>query len=229
MNVLMANLKAVALLGALTLVGNAYAGPEVLEALDDKQVLDKSTNLVWVSDWNLAHSLGYDGNGLMTWYEADAWIKRLNVINYAGHNSWRLPTTNFSASSNCSSSVPGSNDMYFGSGCTGSEMGHLYYEALGGQAPEYIREKANMAGFKNVMGYYYWSGTNPVGLDNMAGHFSMNNGDQRWDGKNNYLYAMAVRPGDVPAVPESQTYAMLLVGLAAVGLIARRRRGHLAR
>lgn len=33
-----------------------------------------------------------------------------------------------------------------------------------------------------------------------------------------YAYAMAVHPGDVlPAIPEPETYALMLVGLAALG------------
>ncbi len=38
-------------------------------------------------------------------------------------------------------------------------------------------------------------------------------------------YAMAVRAGDVAAIPEPQTYALMLAGLAGLALVARRRPG----
>ena len=39
------------------------------------------------------------------------------------------------------------------------------------------------------------------------------------------LYAWAVRPSDVAApIPEPETYAMMLAGLALLGVVARRRK-----
>jgi hypothetical protein len=39
----------------------------------------------------------------------------------------------------------------------------------------------------------------------------------------NYMYAWAVRPGDVAAVPEPETYSMLLAGLGMMGWAVRRK------
>jgi hypothetical protein len=48
-------------------------------------------------------------------------------------------------------------------------------------------------------------------------------GGQDLGGKSNALYAVAVRPGDVAAIPEPQAYALLLAGLGAVVVAVRRR------
>ena len=227
--------KTAALLGALAMMGAVQAGPVVLTKLDDKQVLDSSTNLVWASDWNLAQTSGYDSDGLMSWSESVAWIAKLNTENYAGHNDWRLANTNTTASSNCShNSNPGGGfaRQYWGYSCTGSEMGHLFYNALGGelgqsilnQAGDTDGEKANLALFKNVQSYVYWSGTEYAPYSDFAWGFNTSAGFQSYDGKNDSLYALAVRPGNVTAaVPEPQTLALALVGLTGV-LLARRRR-----
>ena len=37
------------------------------------------------------------------------------------------------------------------------------------------------------------------------------------------LYALAVSPGDIAAVPEAETYALMLAGLGLIGWRARRR------
>ena len=70
----------------------------------------------------------------------------------------------------------------------------------------------------------YWSGTeytpNPV----FAWGFRTSDGDQFGELKDGQFFAMAVRPGDVAGmVPEPQTYALLLTGLAALSMVRRRR------
>ena len=226
---------AAGLLAGVAMAGAAQASFVVLNRLDSQQVLDSSSNLVWASDWNLAQTSGYSADGLMTWAQSSAWIASLNSSNYAGHSDWRLPTANTAASSNCSSNFnPGGgfSQQYAGYGCTGSEMGHLFYEALGGRSGESILnqtddsagEKANLALFKNVQSSYYWSGTEYAPNTNLAWGFSTGGGTQGYDDKNFSLYALAVRPGDVTAaVPEPQTLALALIALTGA-LVARRRR-----
>ncbi len=226
---------AAGLLTGLAMAGAAQASFVVLTQLDSQQVLDSSTNLVWASDWNLAKTSGYDADGWMTWGQSNAWIASLNSSNYAGHNDWRLPTTNTTASSNCDGNHNAGGEFsqgYGGYGCTGSEMGHLFYEVLGGKAGESIlnhsgdsaAEKANLALFTNVQSSYHWSGTEHALNTAAAWYFYTNNGSQSNLGKLSTLNALAVRPGDATAaVPEPQTLALVLIALTGA-LVARRRR-----
>jgi len=68
----------------------------------------------------------------------------------------------------------------------------------------------------------YWSGTElaPSG----AWLLNVVNGMQRATTTTSPFFALAVLPGDVAAIPEPQTYAMLLAGLSAVVVAVRRRR-----
>lgn len=43
--------------------------------------------------------------------------------------------------------------------------------------------------------------------------------------KSDHGFVLAVHSGDVAAVPEPETYAMLLAGLGLVGAVVKRRRG----
>ena len=70
----------------------------------------------------------------------------------------------------------------------------------------------------------YWSSTEYAPLPSNAWGFSPALGLQNATGKSFLLDAVAVRPGDVAAaVPEPQTYAMLLAGLTALAMVTRRR------
>ena len=76
--------------------------------------------------------------------------------------------------------------------------------------------------FDGVQSALYWSGSD--GDANVASGFDATNGNQGGVGKNDPLFAVAVRSGDVvAAVPEPESLALVLVGLVAAG-VARRRR-----
>ena len=70
----------------------------------------------------------------------------------------------------------------------------------------------------------YWSSTEYAPLPSNAWGFSPALGLQNATSKGSLLDTVAVRPGDVAAaVPEPQTYAMLLAGLTALAMVTRRR------
>jgi len=76
--------------------------------------------------------------------------------------------------------------------------------------------------FDGVRTDFYWSGS--VFDPSLAWYFYAVNGGQNVDIQNYPLFAVAVRPGDVvAAIPEPQTYALMLMGLGAL-LLAQRRR-----
>ena len=183
-------------------------------------IYDSDLNITWLADANYAKTSGYDADGLMSWTAANTWAANLT---YGGYSDWRLPTAlNQDASGPCS-----------GYNCTGSELGYMFYKNLGATAGTSVllgTNTANLALFTNLQTYAYWSGTvyapSPAYY---AWYFLTHNGLQYGTGdKGGELYAWAVRPGDVAAVPEPETYAMLLAGLGVLGFAARRRKQNAA-
>jgi hypothetical protein len=78
--------------------------------------------------------------------------------------------------------------------------------------------------FDGVQVDYYWSGTVSALNPASAWRFNAVGGDQNVGSQVIQFYAVAVRPGDVAAaIPEPQTYALMLMGVGAV-LLARRKR-----
>lgn len=133
-------------------------------------------------------------------------------------------------------------------GNTVSELAYMFYVNLGlkglyhpdgsynpyPSTQDYIVSEGGQADVglvKHLQGYsVYWSGVE-IPQDG-AWSFRMGYGDQISGSKSSYeydwgvgYYAWAVRPGDVAAVPEADTWAMLLAGLGLVGVAFRRRRG----
>ena len=98
-------------------------------------------------------------------------------------------------------------------------MGELYYTALGNAAGGPL---SNTGPFKNLQSYAYWSGTeyapDPSGAWDFLTDFGLQYAEVKYYG----LYALAVRPGDVAAVPEPGMVALLLSGLAGVMVMRRR-------
>jgi hypothetical protein len=216
-------MRMAALVLAAGLSGTAQA------ALHDRGgglIYDDVLNVTWLQDANYAKTSGYDADGWMTWPDSKDWAANLNYYDVergVSYDDWRLPSTlQFDLSCEIQSGASS-----YGIGCTGSEMGHLFYADLGGVAGIAITlaHNANYNLFQNIEANYYWSGTGyPPNNTYHAWAFITLDGYQGWYFTTLELSAWAVRDGDVAAVPEAETYGMMLAGLGLVSAMARRRK-----
>ena len=188
---------AVCAASALMLPGPAQAALQDRDLNGDTVVdafYDTDLDITWLRDANV--------NGAMDWDTAVAWA---DGYSFGGYSDWRLPTS----------------DTCSGYPCIGSEMGHLWYVELGNPAGGPV---TNTGDFQNMQSSRYWTGTEYAPDPSLAWFFNTYFGYQELTAKRLASYALAVRPGDVPAVPEPQTYALLGLGLAALAFVRRRQR-----
>lgn len=151
------------------------------------------------------------------------------------------------------STVNGTADYGFNITSPNSELSHMYYVSLGlkGYVSTSGAYQADFGVFgngtangvdqssfgqediglvQNLQAYSYWSGTEYEPDPNQAWHLITYFGGQDAHAKANSYFAWAVRSGDltvpdinVTAVPEPESYALLLAGLGFVGYAARRK------
>ncbi len=206
--------------------------PESFEAWYDTDL-----DITWLADANYAKTSGYDPDGLMTWADANTWAANLSFYNPLTNetiDNWRLTTTTDTGTAGCNFAYSGT-DCGYNVDPASSEMAHLFFTELG-NISAYTTSGAFVGGsggvnwglvnkgpFTNFQSYYYWSGTEYAPNTTLAWGFGTFDGYQVGYDKTNSLYALAVRPGDVAAVPEAETYALMLAGLGLIGWRARRR------
>jgi len=193
--------------------GNANLVSQIITANngvihDTPNFFDNGTHTLTSSDF-------FTTTGTMTWWGAQAWANNLSL---GGYTDWSLPTT--------VPAVEGYNQ-------TGSQMGDLFYNQLGGVAGNSIAttHNDNYNLFTNVQ-HVYWSGSEYAPFPNDAWTFFPTDGygyqgfsvkyPQIWSIP---TYAWAVRSGDVAAVPVPG--AFWLFGSAMVGLMGFKKRGNI--
>lgn len=188
---------------------------------------DPNLNITWLREWNT--------NGPISRDAAHAWAAGLTVGNFSG---WQLPLIVDTGTPGCNSSYSGGTDCGYNvqtkSGDTVySEMAYLWYEELGNLAyctpgdsvcstPQLGWGLKNRGSFNGmVTNYVYWSGSEYATDAEEGWYFHAGDGAQSAFGKGVLSYAVAVRPGDVNAVPEPQSVVLLVLGIATVALARR--------
>lgn len=164
---------------------------------------DTALDITWLADANV--------NGQMNWADANAWAASLSIadnVNNITYDNWRLPTVTDTGHPDCDNvyNITPTCTVNMATG----EMADL-----------------DTSVFTNLQGDGYWSATEYEPPNDFAWVVYFSHDTQGAYDKVNNFFALAVSPGDVVAVPEADTWAMLLAGLGLVGFAARRRNIHL--
>ena len=185
---------------------------------DYRAIYDNVANLTWLKDANYIETSGFTSAGTVTggrtqWSDANDFVAGLNINGVTG---WRLPTTP-QVDPSCGLQNPS-----HGGYCTGSELGNLYYNVLGGvygtPIGQYHNNNYNF--FSNVKDGVYWSSTEYYLVSTAAWGFTTNGGGTSAYDKAGWNYAWAVHVGDVSTVPIPAAvwlFSSALLGLSGIG------------
>lgn len=187
-------------------------------------IYDTDFNITWLADARYAQTAG-----LMSWSNAMTWVDQLE---YAGYDDWRLPTARNAAGA-LPTNGPGNAINH-----NGSELGHLFYDELGGIANEsiFMSVDSDLSLFSNIDGWLaadkrsgapgYWTSDRCQlsGYTNRCWYFAFSNGTQWAQYDSVPFNAWAVRDGDVVSTPVPTAAILGFLGLGTAAAKFRRRR-----
>ena len=167
-------------------------------------IYDDVLDVTWAQNANI--------NDLMDWSTAVAWADGYSQTHsvYGTFDDWRLADMDVNGDDtivNCSSASEAL--------CRDNELGYLFYQnGITSSAPGL---------FTNVQSGYYWSGTEYAPFTGGAWIVVFSDGDQGSVSKDGNYYALAVRSGDVAAVPVPAAVWLFGSALAGLGWMRRRK------
>lgn len=213
---------------AASIITSSNAGASLISRLGGEAVYDTAHDITWLANANLSKTNHFGvspiiSEGYMSWDTANNWIAAMNAADYLGYSDWRLPRS-LQPDSNCTWNISGKS---YGPNCTGSEMGHLFYDELSGVENNTIQATHNeyfdlFQGIRNI----YWTGTESVGNpDVYAWQFNFADGFQDHRFKSQYRYVWAVRDGDViTPLPLPPSIWLMIASLTGLFVTSRRRK-----
>lgn len=177
-------------------------------------IYDTDLNVTWLSNANYGAGSVYDDlasstDGRMSWANAVSWAANLSYydsVRNVTYANWRLPINiNFSSA---------------------TEVEHLLYTEMGGNSWSSIHTTHNASYFlfQNIQDDVYWSNTSNIACATFGTHYSCAGGAAHPYNESIGLFAWAVRPGDVAAVPVPAAAWLLGSGLLGLAGVARRRK-----
>lgn len=195
-----------------TTLGLSATAHAALQDRGNGLIYDDVLNVTWLADANLAKSLrtlstiGPDGS--MTRASADIWLEGVNHDGHLGFNDWRLPRASYYLDSN------------LGHFLTDTELGSLF-SSLGGVPGTslFAAHDADLDLFHNIQSGFYWTSWIPGTGSAWTFSFLSGQHNANYGGTG---YVMLVRDGDVAAVPEPESLALMLAGVGMVSLAVRR-------
>ena len=200
-----------------------------VSSMAEAALVDRGGGLIYDNVLNVTWLANAGASGQMSsWSSAVSWASNFSYYDSVRNQTltgWRLPTTPL-ADPNCS--VQSGAPSPAGYNCTGSEMGELFYNELGGVAGQPIStiHNSNFNLFQNIQtngSNWYWSGEYPADASSAWG-FWFGSGLLSTAYKTQPgWYAWAVRPGDVAPVPVPGAVWLLGSGLLGLAGFARRK------
>jgi hypothetical protein len=212
----------------------------LIERLGGLAYYDTVSDLTWLADANYANTSSYSNDnangttfsssthiladGRMGWDAALTWADQLNINGITG---WRLPDT-LQPDPTCGALYTNGPS---GFNCTGSELGNMYYNILGGEANTVFSSahNPNYDLFSNLSNGVFWSATDATYniYNEISWTFNMGVGAQTTKIKTFSFNAWAVHSGDVVAVPEPPITILIITGLICLIILSKRNKNHI--
>lgn len=191
---------------------------------------DTDLNISWLANANLL-AVPWVSTGRTDYYSA---VQAVDSLVVGGAKDWHLPTINID---NCGGDNENEFSVFgqcgYGVDPSTSQMAHMFSVTLGNTSAPHVGDTlSNIGPFADLQSFGYWFSRDYTTWqgnkqDWEAWRFSFAAGRQDIMRKDSQLHVWAVHDGDVgllAPVPEPETYSMMLAGLGAMVLVARRRR-----